>query len=333
MRQTFGKTSDGRAVEAITLHAGDLSATILTLGATLQNVRLTGVPHALTLGAQDVAAYEGPLTYFGALVGPVANRIANAQTTLNGETLTFGANEGPTTLHGGPDGIHTEIWTVETVSESAATFTLDLPDGKGGFPGNRRLRATFSVDAPAHLRLVVEMESDAETLVNIANHSYWNLDGHATIESATLTVPADHFTPVDDALIPTGVAEVAGTDFDFRKGRAMGPTQPRVDHNLCLTTGDVGDGRTLRHACTLTGENGVSLRIDSTEPGLQVYDAGEQSSGEFNGLNGVPYGNFCGVALEPQRWPDGPNQTGFPDCTLRAGETYRQETVWSFSKA
>ncbi|WP_417243997.1 aldose epimerase family protein [Celeribacter sp.] len=331
MRRPFGTTADGRKVEAASLHAGELSVTILTLGAIVNDVRLKGVAYPLTLGSDDLAAYDaGPLQYYGALVGPVANRIAGASVPLNGATLNLTANEGTTCLHGGPDGMHREIWDIESHTESALTLTLTLPDGKGGFPGVRSLRARFSVDAPAHLRLVIEAETDKDTYINIANHSYWSLDGHATITGHTLTAPADRYTPVDAALIPTGVAPVADTGFDFRRGRALGENTPRIDHNLCLSDAPVPS---LQHACTLSGTSGLTLRIDTTEPGLQVYDAGRNSSAPFVGLNGKPYGAFSGAALEPQRWPDGPNQTGFPSCLLKAGESYRQETVWSFSKA
>lgn len=330
MRRPFGTTPDGRAVEAVSLHAGDLSVTLLTLGAAIHDVRLKGVPYPLTLGATDIAAYAGPMTYFGALVGPVANRIAGASAPLNGDLLSFEANEGTTCLHGGPHGMHTEVWQIESATDNAVTMTLELPDGTGGFTGNRTVKARFSLDAPAHLRLVIEAETDKDTYINIANHSYWSLDGTPTISGHILTIPADRYTPVDRALIPTGVADVHGTDFDFRSGRAVGDGTPRIDHNLCLSD---APRDTLQHACTLTGQSGVTLRIDTTEPGLQAYDAGKQSSAPYVGLTGKPYGAFCGMALEPQRWPDGPNQTGFPTCRLNAGDVYRQETVWSFSKA
>lgn len=330
MRRPFGKTKNGKPVEALTLHAGDLSVTILTLGATLQDVRLAGVDHSLTLGANDVAAYEAEMRYFGSLVGPVANRISNASAMLNGEKLTFEHSDGPHTLHGGPSGMDLEVWTVEQLSDTSLTLSLTLPDQKGGFPGNRNLRAHFSVDAPAHLRMEVEAVSDADTLINIANHSYWNLDAHATNETHRFTSPATQRVVLDDDLMPTGaVADVEGTEFDFRKGGQMGAEFPRMDANLCLPD----QSGALQYACTLTGSNGVNLRMDTNQPGLQIYDAAKQNSGSFIGTNGKAYRAYCGIALEAQRWPDAPNQPNFPSCVLKAGETYRQETVWSFSRA
>ena len=328
MRHPFGKTKNGQDVEALSIHAGDITVTILTLGAIVQDVHLKGVPHSLTLGSEDIAAYDGgDLTYFGALVGPVANRIANARAPLGGDVLSLVANEGTTCLHGGPDGMETEIWTVESLSENAVTLTLELADGKGGFPGNRHLRVRYSVDAPAHLRMNVEAKSDKDTLLNIANHSYWNLDGRPTNTGHVLRVNADRYLPVDAASIPTGVADVAGV-YDLREGREFTAGTPVYDHSYCLN----GAKGTLKHACTLTGQSGLSMRMDTTEVGLQVFDAGHVSSGDFIGHEGHRYPAFAGIALEAQGWPDAPNHADFPSIEVAAGETYRQETVWSFSR-
>jgi len=150
----FGTTKAGHPVDVITLHAGDLTAKVLTFGAILNDVRLKGVPYGLTLGSHDLAAYDGgPMGYFGALVGPVANRIAGASATLDGQVFTFDANEGATTLHGGAEGIQTEIWQIADHTDRSVTLTLALPDGKGGFPGTRLITAQFEIDAPATLRL------------------------------------------------------------------------------------------------------------------------------------------------------------------------------------
>ena len=329
MKRILDTQNDGQDIEAITLSAGALSATILTRGAILHDVRLKGVPHSLTLGSADVAAYDAELKYFGALVGPLANRISNAKAPLEGRILDLCANEGTTSLHGGPNGMHTQIWTVTELQSDRVTLELKLADGIEGYPGNRTLKAQFSITAPAQLTLEVSATTDAPTLINIANHSYWNLDGTASMAGHVLTICADAYTPIDAQLIPTGKQSVEGTDFDLRAGAVLGlPDAQRFDHNFCLN-GVEGD---LKHACTLTGQSGVSMRIDTTEVGLQVFDAGGMSSGNFTGHMGDVYGAFCGVALEAQRWPDAPNQDGFPSCVLRPEDTYKQTTSWTFSR-
>jgi aldose 1-epimerase len=329
MKRPFGSTKNGQAVDAITLTSGDLTATILTRGAILQDVRLKGVPYSLTLGSADPQAYEDDLQYFGALVGPVANRLSNASASIGDKLLKLRRNEGTTSLHGGPDGIHSDIWHVTRQSPNSATLELKLPDGKDGYPGNRTITAHFYIAPPAQLTLEISVATDAPTLVNIANHSYWNLDGSPSIAGHTLTVLADHYTPVDALSIPTGVATVDNTDFDLRSGVTLGaPDGQRLDHNFCL----YGAESTLKTAAVLTGQSGVSLTLETTEVGLQVFDAAPISSGAFNGHNGTPYGPFCGVALEAQRWPDAPNQAGFPSCILRPKGVYEQITRWTFSR-
>jgi aldose 1-epimerase len=334
MKRLFGKLEDGRNVEAVTLRAGDLSATILTYGAILNDLRLRGVPYGLTLGSPEIRAYDhGPMNYFGALVGPVANRIAKARTVLDGETLHFEPNEGPTLLHSGEQGLHTELWHIAALSETSVTLTLDLPDGKGGFPGNRTVTAQYSVtdheDAPATLDLVITATTDAPTLMNIANHSYWNLDGTPTTEGHWLQVHADHYLPVDAHMIPTEITSVAGTGFDLRAGRVLRPTDAqRYDHNFCLSQED----RKMNPAAVLRGTSGIEMRMETTAPGLQVFDAAPIGSGDMPGHRGVPEVGFCGVALEAQHWPDAPNHATFPSIRLGAEDTYRQETRWQFLK-
>jgi aldose 1-epimerase len=326
----FGTTKAGRPVDAITISAGDLTAKILTFGAILNDVRLQGVPYGLTLGSNDLAAYDrGPMDYFGTLVGPVANRISGASATLDGQVLTFDANEGETTLHGGTEGMHTEIWQIADHTDHSVTLTLTLSNGKGGFPGTRQITARYEVEAPTTLRLRLSATTDAPTFMNIANHSYWSLDGRATTEGHWLKLNADRYTPVDARLIPTGVCDVVGTGFDLREGRVLRPSDAqRYDHNFCLSD-QPGE---MKQAAVLKGETGVTLVMETTEPGLQVFDAAPIDSGTFPGHRDVPEVGFCGVALEAQRWPDAPNQPTFPSVILRPGETYAQETLWRFSK-
>jgi aldose 1-epimerase len=321
----FGHHPDG-PVRRLTLSAGDLTVKVLTLGAILNDVRLRGGP-GLTLGADRLEPYLGPMGFFGAVVGPVANRIAGAEVEIAGRRYPLVANEGGrTTLHGGPKGTHARLWTVTDAGPDHVTMTLDLPDGAEGYPGNRHLTARFRVLAPAMLEMELTATTDAPTLMNLANHSYWNLGPVPDLAGHRLQVAADRYTPVDAHLIPTGVAPVDGTPFDFRAGAPVGPgAATGLDHNFCLA-----DMRgPLRLAARLTGPTGVSMTVETTEPGLQVYDAARQSP--VDGHDGRPYAAHAGVAIEAQAWPDAPHQPDFPSIALTPGETYRQVTRWTFA--
>jgi aldose 1-epimerase len=319
----FGTLPDGRAVHSITLAEGDLTVRLLTLGATLNDVRLQGVPHSLTLRSDDPADYLGPMLYFGGIVGPVANRMRGAQARIGGFVHNFEANQsGRHILHSASAGTHLKIWEVTEETPTAATFALTLPDGEGGFPGTRRLTARFTVAAPATLRLDLQMTTDATTIANVVNHSYWNLDGTPTWEGHSLRIAADAILPVDADVIPTGeVLPVAGTPYDFRSARTFAPGTPALDHNFCLSDAPMG----LRDVLTLTGRSGVSMTIATTEPGVQVYDGGHTRR---------PGGQLHeGFAIEPQHWPDTPANPHFPPITLLPGETLHTTTEWRFTRA
>lgn len=329
MINKFGTTQSGARVDKITIGTGDLKVSLLTLGAIIQDVRLDGVDHSLTLGSTDLAAYEGPLNYYGALVGPVANRIATASAEIGGKTYHFAANENnETTLHGGPTGTHAQVWTLANHGPDHAEFQLSLADGVGGFPANRDITARYETSGNT-LTLKVSATTDAPTILNLANHSYWNMDGNGDTKGHTMQASADRYTPVDSRLIPTAVAGVAGTPFDYQTARSIGTdSADRIDHNLCLTGGKTA----LRQVAILTGATGISMTLFTTEPGLQVYDAEKGDTFEFAGFTGKPYGPLSGIAMESQGWPDAPNQADFPSVGLDAGETYAQETRWVFAK-
>ena len=317
----FGTTKNGDAVEKITLSAGDLTVSILTLGAIVQDVRLAGVPHSLTLGSDNLADYENGMGYHGALVGPIANRISNARVRLEGMMYELERNEnGNCHLHSGSDGTHAQIWKIADQSQSSVTLTLDLPDGVNGLPGRRKVTATFTVTAPASLTLEVTGTTDTKTVMNFANHSYWNMDGSDTWEGHSLQIAADSYLPVNDMTAPTGdQLDVNGTDMDFRTARIFDKGSPALDHNFCLSDSPTA----VRDVLTLTGTSGVSMTIATTEPGIQVYDGrGAQRPGK---------GTYEGLAIEPQRWPDAPNHSAFPSIAVTPDAPYRQTTRWTFS--
>lgn len=317
----FGQTSAGAQVQSITISAGDLRAEILTLGATLRHVALNGTAHSLTLGSVTLADYEDKMLYFGALVGPVANRITAAQTTLNGTKLQFDPNEKGNLLHGGSIGLHHKIWTIADVTPASVTLTLTLPDGEFGWPGTRHITARFKITAPATLQLKITATTDAPTLMNIANHSYWNLDGSDHWQGHSLQIAADHTLPVDAALLPTGeIAPVAGTPFDLRTPRVLTPGQPPLDTNFCLSPAK----QPLRDVATLTGASGLKMTLATTEPGLQIYDAQRTAR-----PHKTPYE---GIAIEAQGWPDAPNHASFPSVQITPDHPYTQTTEWRFTK-
>lgn len=316
----FDHMPDGRPVEAIRLRSGQLSAVVLTMGATVQDLRLDGVAHPLVLGFPTLAPYFGEGLYVGALVGRVANRIGGARFTLDGREWRVDTNERGNFLHGGTDGIHHRIWQVAELHEDRVTLVLELPDGHMGFPGTLAIKAEISLAGGA-LRFDLQAETDAPTPVSLAHHGYFCLDDSGDIRGHRLQVAADHYLPVDAALIPTGeIAPVSGTGFDFRVARQIAPAG--YDHNLCLSDRRVA----LRPVASLTGQSGLTLQIETTEPGLQLYD-GRHFAG-IEGLDQRRYGVFAGLALESQGWPDAVNQPGFPPVILRPGEVSRAVTIY-----
>jgi len=319
----FGHTRDGRQVQAIRLASPQLAVTVLTWGAALQDVRLAGIDRSLTLGGDRIEAYQGPMGYFGTVVGPVANRIGGARAVIAGQECRFPANEGTTLLHGGARGVQARHWALVAADAAGVQLHLVLEAGEDGFPGRRTITAEYRVDGAA-LTLTLTAVTDAPTLMNLAQHGYWNLDGTATVAGHRLRVLADAYLP-GAAGLPTGEVRAVHDGFELRAGRLLDLTEGH-DHNFCLADAP----RALTEVAELTGTSGVSLRLATTEPGLQVYDGRTIATAPFAGHGGLPYAAHAALALEPQRWPDAPNNPGFPSIALNPGETYQQETRWTF---
>jgi aldose 1-epimerase len=324
----FGTTSAGKAVHRLDLSDGPLTASLLTWGSNLHDVRLAGIPHSLTLGSPDFAPYEGPLASAGGLIAPVVNRISGASAPLDGRTVELEERQGTgLTLHSGSAGTHRKLWRVEDRGPAHALLAIDLPHGEAGFPGRRRVAAHWLAEG-ASLTLTVEVTTDAPTWINVANHGYWNLDGSETIAGHVLDCPAAHYLPADeDGLVTGEVAPVGGTALDFRGGRTLAPGDtPNIDHNLILADAR----RDLARAATLTGMSGLSMTMESTEPGVQVYDGWKLADVGAPDHQGRAVAPHRGLALEAQGWPDAPNHAHFPSIRLDPGRTYRQVTRWSF---
>jgi len=315
----LGHTRAGTPVHRVTLRSDALSAQVLTLGAALQDLRLAGIGHPLVLGWPSVQEYEASKAYLGVIVGRLANRLGNGRYTLDGRTWRTDRNFlGRHTLHGGSQGTDRMVWEIVHATGNAVTLQVTLQDGHMGFGGDLTITATFQIEPDCALSITLQARTRTVSLCNLTPHVYFNLDGTGDITAHELTVMANSYTPVDDALIPTGeVAPVAGTRLDFRTPRPIGTTP--LDHNFCLS-----DRRLpCRDIARLRGpHSGVEMVLQSTEPGLQIY------SGTF--LNEPPFGPSAGVALEPQVWPDAPNHRHFPSVVLRQGEIYRHVTRYMF---
>jgi aldose 1-epimerase len=330
----FGTMPNGTPVEAVMITAGALSATVITFGAVIQDIRLEGVAHPLVLGFPTLEGYLRNPNYFGAVAGRYANRIAGGHFALDGTLIQLQQNEGVNQLHGGADGFGTRVWTLLRWDASSVTLGLVDEAGTNGYPGTLTVELIYSIKAPATLRTSIRATTDAPTIVNLAQHSYFNLAGHGDILGHELTIPAETYLPIDAGKIPTGERRpVTGTDFDFRAPRPIGKGDGDIvdtyDHNLIVTDAKTETPHLL--ARLVSPESGVALDVQSTEPGVQFY-SGHMITVADAGINGEVYGANSGLCLEPQLFPDSPNQPGFPSAVLRPGEVYCQETLFAFSR-
>ncbi|WP_369070315.1 aldose epimerase family protein [Kineococcus terrestris] len=348
--EAWGTTPDGTPVERWTLVNGGMTVRVLTYGGIVQSLEVPdarGEVENVVLGFDDLEGYvtsNNPGPYFGAVIGRYGNRIAGGTFTLDGVQHQLPLNDGPNTLHGGTDSFDKRVWRATPLPGRAQVglrLELTSPDGDQGFPGELQAAVTYSLDRHQQLRVDYEATTDAPTVVNLTQHTYWNLAGEdsGTIYDHELTIDADAYTPVDDTLIPTGeIAPVAGTPMDFRRATPVGERirQPfeqilrgqGYDHNWVLDR-DSEDG--LEDAAELRDpDSGRTLRIATTEPGLQFY-SGNFLDGTLVGTGGSVYRQGDGLALETQHFPDSPNQEQFPSTVLRPGETYESTTVFSLS--
>lgn len=327
----------------ITISNDQLTAKFITLGASLIDIRLKGVDQGFTLGTHSESDYAETLRYFGAIVGPVANRVAKGQITIDGKVFQMPPNEkNITCLHGGPNGTGQREWEVVEQSDTAITFQLKLADMDCGLPGNRVLTATYSVDGSS-LKLDLSATTDAPTPMNLANHSYWNLDaqsenGNSTIKTQILQIESDAYLPVDELQIPTGeIASLEGHVFDLRNAQNNGKTlgaieHPGIDHNYCLNNSSVSDAGEIVPIAKLIGMSGITLTLHSDAAGLQVYTASFMETDGLRDSSDRPLAPYSGVALEPQGWPDAPNQEGFPSIMISPEKPFSQKTVWEFGR-
>jgi aldose 1-epimerase len=355
-RAPFGKLKDGSAVEIFTLTNGKgMEVRAITYGGIIQSLKVpdkAGRSGDVVLGFDSIDGYQTDHPFFGAIIGRYGNRIGKAQFTLDGQTYKLAANNGPNHLHGGVKGFDKVLWAGEIVESErgpAVAFSRTSPDGEEGYPGNLKVRVTYTLTDKNELIVDYEATTDKATPVNLTQHSYFNLagEGSGTVLDHELMIFADRFTPVDDTLIPTGeLAPVEGTPFDFRRlaGRGASRSPGRIgarinqdhpqlkngkgyDHNWVLNR--QGSGLQLA-ARVREPQSGRMLTITTMEPGLQFY-AGNFLDGTIKGKQGHVYGHRTGFCLETQHFPDSPNQPSFPSTILQPGRQYRTSTVFTFS--
>lgn len=348
-REPFGKLADGRAVEAVLLtNAHGVSARVITLGASLQSLSMpdrNGEIDDIVLGYETAAQYLEQPQYFGASIGRYANRIAGGEFAIDGEVYRLETNDGANHLHGGVKGFDKRLWRLVSVTsgeEASAVFAYVSEDGEGGYPGTLTATAIYSLNDDNELTLEYRATTDRRTIVNLTNHSFFNLAGHKAAEDTMeqlLTIHADAFTPIDEGLIPTGeIRPVEGTPFDFREPTAIGARVRDAedeqialgrgyDHNFVLN----GEAGGLRLAARLEDpRSGRVMELLTTAPGLQFY-SGNFLDGTVVGKGGRAYRQGDGVCLEPQTFPDAPNRDAFPSPYLDPGETYSNKMVFRLS--
>lgn len=349
-QESAGRLADGSEAFAITLTASNgVSARILTYGATLQSLVAPdreGRPADIVIGFDDVQSYEAKPNYFGVTVGRFANRIANARFTLDGKTYEIAANNNGNSLHGGTEGFDKRNWKVVSVSsgpQASVVLSLVSPDGDQGYPGTLTTQVTYSLDEAGNLTITFDARTDKPTVVNMTNHALFDMGGEGSPLGATgnlLTIPASAYTPVNENLIPTGeLRDVTGTVFDFRKPRRIADGQRDgtdqqilfgrgYDHNFAL---DKGVTATPELAARLEDPaSGRVLEVLSTEPGVQFY-AGNFIDGTITGKNGHLYRMGDGIALEPQKFPDAPNQPSFVSARIDPATPYRHVMIYRVS--
>ena len=340
--ESWGELASGDPIQLYTLRNGrGIEAQITNFGGRLVSLKTpdrAGKFGDIVLGFDKLAGYVAKNPFFGALVGRYANRIANGEFAINGTKYQLARNNGENALHGGLIGFDKVRWDVSQ-ADSGLELRYFSKDGEEGYPGNLHVRVRYRLENENDLRIEYEAETDRETVLNLTNHSYFDLSGEGagSIVDHEVTIHADRFTPVNGHLIPTGeLRPVEGTPFDFRKPAVIGSRIDQkdeqlgyglgYDHNYVLN----GDGGLTLAARAVDHRSGRVLEVLTTQPGMQFY-TGNHLDGSVTGKHGRPYGFRTGFCFETQHFPDSPNQPAFPSTSLRPGEKFQSTTVFRFS--
>jgi len=343
--QPFGQTKDGKAVTLYTLRNGNgAEARICNYGGLLISLKVpdrNGQMGDVVLGYDNLDGYLKETPYFGALIGRYGNRVAKGKFTLDGHEYSLATNNGPNALHGGLKGFDKVMWDAKPVAGPDGP-SLELrylsKDGEEGYPGNLSVEAVYTLTPDNALKLEYTATTDKDTVVNLTHHSYFNLAGKGDILNHQVMINADKFTPVDSTLIPTGeLRPVQGTPFDFRQATAIGARINQDDEQLKFGGGydhnwviNKPPGKFGRMARVYDPESGRVMEVLSAEPGLQFY-SGNFLDGTITGKGGRVYQHRAAFCMEPQHFPDSPNQPNFPSVVLKPGQIYHNTIVYKFS--
>jgi aldose 1-epimerase len=340
-KNIFGTLPDGREVNIFTLvNSHGITARIMDYGATVVSLEVPdrdGRPADIVLGFDSLEDYLEESPYFGCIVGRYANRIAKGKFTLDGQNFTLAKNNGDNHLHGGLKGFDKKLWTAEALTHEgvvALRLTYFSQSGEEGYPGNLTITAIYALTDNNELKIDYTAETDQATPVNLTHHGYFNLAGQGTgdVLSLELILYSEHFTPVDEGLIPTGeIRTVSGSPWDFTSAKTIGRDLNQVeggyDNNFVLRN----QGKELKLAASLFDPaSGRLMEIHTTEPAIQLY-SGNFLDGTITGKDSRVYQKHYALCLETQHYPDSPNQSGFPSTILRPGETYKTQTIHRFS--
>jgi len=334
------KTAEGEKIEVFTIkNSKGLQARVISWGASLIEMLVPdrdGKIADVTLGFDQIDAYLKPHPFFGSIAGRYANRIAKGRFTLDGETFTLAVNHGPNHLHGGKRGFDKRNWKAAVAGPHAVRFEYVSPDGEEGYPGTMQVAVTYTLTEDQALRIDYTATTDKPTVVNLTNHTYWNLAGEGDVLSHLLRIHADHYLAVDEGLIPTGeIKPVEGSPLDFRSMKPVGrDIEPLLgtpaggyDHNFVINS---RPGAGIALAAELHDPaSGRLMTVETDQPGVQFY-----SANHFRGMagkKGQSYAKHAGLCLETQHFPDAPNRPEFPSTVLRPGETFRSTTVHTFA--
>lgn len=343
-KRPFGKTASGEAVDLYTLtNNKGVEATISTYGGVIVSLKVpdrSGASGDIVLGFDNFEGYLIPPPYFGAIVGRYANRIAHGMFMLDGVTYTLAKNNGDNSLHGGKRGFDKRIWTVNRSTGNSLDLSYLSKDGEEGYPGNLAATVNYTITDNNELRIDYSATTDKDTVINLTNHSYFNLagQGEGDVLAHSVTIRADRFTPVDKTLIPTGeLRNVEGSPLDFRQPHGIGERIDSGDEQLILGRGydhnfvlnRTGSGLELAGSVT-EPKTGRMLEVLTTEPGMQFY-TGNSLDGTLRGKGGKVYGRRAAFCMETQHFPDSPNHPNFPPVVLKPGDRYQTTTVYRFS--
>jgi len=344
----YGTLPDGRAVDMYTMQNDHgMTVKFLSLGGYITEIDVPdrhGHPHDVVLSHADLAGYDSNVGYFGAIVGRYANRIAKGTFTLNGTTYHLPLNNGPNSLHGGTQGFNTQLWQVTPRSVPdgvSAVLAYTSPDGQDGYPGTLAVQVTYTLEQSNALRIDYQATTDKPTVINLTNHSYFNLDGNGSGSALhqLLQINADSYTPTDATQIPTGqIAPVAGTPMDFRTlhpidAQIRAPFEQIIlahgyDHNWVLNK--TRPGELSFAAKAYSPKTGRIIEVYTTEPGIQIYTS-NYLQGNLMGSSHTLYRQGDGYTFETQHFPDSPNHPNFPSTVLNPGQTFHSTTVFRFS--